>query len=86
LGRRVLLLFGKNPVMEFTTRSSEAGHLRYYVHSSLKRVLLENNLKVVDFTSDIINFNNLGKITSTKLAKIFPTFGRSLIVRAVKVG
>jgi 2-polyprenyl-3-methyl-5-hydroxy-6-metoxy-1,4-benzoquinol methylase len=84
LGRRVLLLFGKNPVMELTTRSSEAGHLRYYIYGSLKKVLLENKLKVVDFKSDIVNLINTGKITSTWLAQAIPSFGRSLIVKAIK--
>lgn len=84
LGRRVLLFLGINPVMEFTTRSIEAGHLRYYVYDSLRRILLDNGLKTVEFKSDVVNFATYGKLRSTTLAHLVPTFGRSLIVKAVK--
>jgi len=86
LGRRLLLMLGKNPIMELTTRNYEAGHLRYYVYSSLKKVLLDNNLKIVDFKSDIVNFDKSGNISSAFLAHVIPTLGRSLIIKAVKNG
>lgn len=84
LGRRILLLLGKNPVIELTTRSTEAGHLRYYVRSSLEKVLLENNLKVTMFTSDIVNFSYSGRFVSRNLACLVPALGRSLIIKAIK--
>jgi 2-polyprenyl-3-methyl-5-hydroxy-6-metoxy-1,4-benzoquinol methylase len=84
LGRRLFLMLGKNPIMELTTRSNEAGHLRYYVYDSLNKVLLENKLKITVLTSDIVNFNRSGKFASTMLAHLVPTLGRSLIIKAVK--
>jgi methionine biosynthesis protein MetW len=86
LGRRLLLFLGKNPLMELTTRGNEAGHLRYYVIDTLKSILLDNKLRVTEYRSDIVNFNELGTLSSTTLARLVPTFGRSLIVKAVKNG
>lgn len=85
LGRRFLLLFGKNPRTELTTRDGLAGHVRYFVYEPLKKIIEENGFKVIGFTSDVINFTNTGVPCSAKLAQIFPTFGRSLIFEAEKI-
>jgi 2-polyprenyl-3-methyl-5-hydroxy-6-metoxy-1,4-benzoquinol methylase len=84
LGRRILLLLGKNPATELTTRQGQAGHVRYFVYDSLKSILEDNGFFVADFRSDVINMDYKGKITSSTLAKIFPTLGRSLIIKAIK--
>jgi 2-polyprenyl-3-methyl-5-hydroxy-6-metoxy-1,4-benzoquinol methylase len=84
LGRRILLLLGRNPVTELNTREGQAGHVRYYVYEPLKDILRDNGFEVIEFTSDVVNFNSSASLCSTKLAKLLPTIGRSLIVKAVK--
>ncbi len=84
LGRRILLLLGRSPTMELTTRATDAGHLRYYVYTTLKKVLEENGFMIELFTSDVVNFSFSGKVICIWLAKMFPKFGRSLIVLARK--
>jgi len=85
LGRRVLLLFGKNPVTETNTREGQAGHVRYFVYDTLKSALEDNGFEVVEFSSDVINFNKSGLLCSSRLARVFPAFGRSLIFKVKKV-
>jgi len=84
LGRRILLLLGKNPLIETTARSYDAGHIRYFTYKTLKKLLEENNFKMKYFTSDCINFNANGLIKSKLGAIFFPKMGRSLIIKAVK--
>jgi 2-polyprenyl-3-methyl-5-hydroxy-6-metoxy-1,4-benzoquinol methylase len=84
-GRRLLLLLGLNPLTELTTRNNEAGHLRYFVHGTLKKLLLEHKFEITEFTSDVVNLEPKGLIRSSRLAKMFPAFGRSLIVKAKKI-
>ena len=83
-GRRLLLLLGKDPVTEHTSRNYEAGHLRYYVFQTLSNVLADNNFRIVECTSDVVNFSHSGKINSILLAKMFPSIGASLIIKAIK--
>lgn len=85
LGRRLLLLFGLNPMIEITARSNDAGHVRYFTFYNLKKLLKENNFKIMHFTSDCINFDNRGFVKSRLLSYFFPRLGRSIIIRAVKV-
>lgn len=82
LGRRILLFLGKNPLIEVSINGG-GGHIRYFVKDNLFQLLEDNGFKVVEFTSDIINFNRDGRIFSIGLARIFPTLGRTLIVRCI---
>lgn len=84
LGRRIMLLFGINPILEFTTRIKDAGHIRYFTFDDLKNLLLEHGFKTKESYSDYINFTADGKLSSIFLAKIFPTFGRTIILKAEK--
>ena len=80
LGRRLLLLFGKNPIIEISPQEEHAvGHLRYFVKETLYRILKKHNFVPYKFCSDVVNFNMTGEIRSHLLAKIFPGFGRTLI-------
>jgi 2-polyprenyl-3-methyl-5-hydroxy-6-metoxy-1,4-benzoquinol methylase len=80
LGRRMLLLLGINPLLEISPNYSDSsGHIRYFTHSSLNQLIDHHKFTELKFTSDIINFDNSGKISSVKLAKIFPSIGQSLI-------
>lgn len=84
LGRRLMLLFGVNPLIE-TSLDHSAGHIRYFTKKSLSDLLEKHNFKITKFTSDSINFDQKGKFQSKTLAKIFPTFGARLIIKAVKL-
>lgn len=84
LGRRILLLLGKNPVIEFNTKEGHAGHVRYFVYDTLKYVLEDNGFEISEFTSEVINISKSGRCRSGFFARAFPTLGRSLIVKAHK--
>ena len=84
-GRRLMLLFGINPILEFTTRKEDAGHIRYFTFADLEKLLSEHGFKTEERYSDYINFRGDGKISSIFLAKIFPKFGRSIILKAKKI-
>lgn len=86
LGRRFLLLLGKNPHMEVNFETHSAGHLRYFIKPTLLNLLTKHHFKVIHFQSDIVNFSSSGKYNSQLLAKLFPTLGRTLIIKAVKTG
>jgi len=84
LGRRLLLLMGKNPLVETRWTEGSAGHVRYFVKDTLVDLLRHHNFTMEQFCSDVVNFDNSGRQLSTRLAGWFPTFGRSLIVKAAK--
>lgn len=89
LGRRILLCLGKNPYFEasFTYPPEvKAGHLRFFTRSLLIGFLTRHNFEVKKFSSDVINFDSSGKFSSVFLARIFPTLGRSLIIKAINKG
>ncbi len=83
LGRRLLLLFGKNPIIELSPNESDSsGHIRYFTFETLRQMLEKKEFKVISATSDCVNFSKNGKIKSALLAKIFPTLGASIICYA----
>jgi len=83
-GRRTMLLIGKNPLIEASFKNEAAGHIRYFVKDSLFDLLKSHGFQIDTFTSDVVNFDNSGKRFSRKLAKLFPTLGKTLIVRGSK--
>lgn len=89
LGRRIFYLFGKNAYHEasYTFPPNPAGHLRYFSKDLLLGFLRYHHFEIVEFTSDVVNFtpNPNSRLQSTLLAKLFPTWGRGLIVKARKV-
>ncbi len=82
LGRRLLMLLGYAPHMEYAIREHDAGHIRYFIKGTLLRLLEENGFRVEKVTSDVVNFNASGSIRSAGLARLIPTWGRTLIVKA----
>lgn len=88
LGRRISYLLGGSGYHEasFFFPKGAAGHLRYFTKDLLIGLLELHDFKIDIFTSDVINFTNdtKSKLQSSSLAKYFPTFGRSLIVKAKK--
>lgn len=82
LGRRLSLLFGFNPIIELSPNEiSSSGHIRYFVKKTLFDLLKKHKFRIIDFKSDVVNFSQSGKYQSQFLPKIFPTLGRSLIVK-----
>ena len=85
LGRRILLLLGISPLVETSLGDNAAGHIRYFTKSSLFSLLEKHGFKVENFFSDVVNFNNRGTMRSIALARVWPSFGASLIVKAKPV-
>ncbi len=85
LGRRLMLFFGINPIIELSPNEPDSsGHIRYFTFKTLKRLLEKHNFKVIVSKSDFVNFSKNGRIKSSLLANIFPSLGTSLICLAVK--
>jgi methionine biosynthesis protein MetW len=82
LGRRLLLSLGMNPHIEVSLDPLASGHIRYFVKGTLVYLLQAHGFEVVAVTSDIVNFNGRGSLYSAMIPKIFPTLGRTLIVKA----
>lgn len=84
LGRRLLLLIGKNPHMEVSFETYSAGHVRYFIKDTLEWLLRKHGFSILEYTSDTVNFNSSGTLASVALAKRFPTLGKSLIIKCKK--
>jgi len=83
--RRILLLLGINPILEYRNIDKvTAGHIRYFTFSNLHSLLKEHNFKILKSNSDILNFNNNGTLYDTNIPKIIKTFGRSILIVAQK--
>lgn len=85
LGRRLILLFGRNPYFEAAFNfppSASAGHVRYFVKGLLVSFLQDKGFEVIELTSDRVNLSASGSLGSEALARALPTLGRVLIVRA----
>ncbi len=87
LGRRIYLALGKSPFLEasFTYPSDSAGHVRYFTKDLLADFLGHHGFKTLGATSNVVNFNGDGTLSSRWLASIFPGLGGSLIVKAEKI-
>ncbi len=79
LGRRIYYLFGKGIYMEasFSLPENAAGHIRYFTFETLKELLSYHNFESTISFSEAVSFPGFD---SNILAKIFPTFGRSIIM------
>ena len=85
LGRRLLLLLGKNPLVETSIAADAAGHIRYFIKETLINLLEKHSFNINIFGSDIVNFHSCGRFYSVALAKMFPTIGRTLIIKAENI-
>lgn len=80
LGRRLMLLFGLNPIIEVSPNEPESsGHIRYYTFKSLKGLLEKHNFKVILGRSDLVNFTGCGSFRSYLIPKLVPSLGQSII-------
>ncbi len=85
LGRRIMLLLGKNPYFEASLGYppyAHAGHIRFFTKKLLLGFLEYKGFEIVKFESDAVNVTYSGKIAGKLLADVFPTLGKSLIVKA----
>jgi len=79
-GRRLMLLFGINPIIENSPNETDSsGHIRYFTFRTLKVLLNKQGFRVLLRSSDVVNFCSNGKFKSGLLATMFPEFGQSLI-------
>src|SRR3990172_12552172 len=86
LGRRLLLLFGINPIIEISPNQADSsGHIRYFTAGSLSQLLKKHSFRIVEYKSDCINFSKNGEIKSIIIAKLFPFLGASIIIMAGKM-
>ncbi|NPV01305.1 MAG: class I SAM-dependent methyltransferase [Brevinematales bacterium] len=83
LARRFLLFFGKNPYLDYKL-SGTAGHVRYFTFKNMRDFARQFGLKVVSLETDAVNLSGSGKLYSRLLGKIFPTFGKTIILQCVK--
>lgn len=86
LGRRLNYLLGKDGFHEasYAYPPGAGGHLRYFNKHLLFSFLGFHGFRVEGFTSEVINFLPASRFQSFWLASIFPTLGRSLIIKAIK--
>jgi 2-polyprenyl-3-methyl-5-hydroxy-6-metoxy-1,4-benzoquinol methylase len=86
LGRRMMLLLGINPFLEYSTKyidyvPSPVGHIRYYTHSDLRRQLLRNSYKRVITKGDRVNFI---LFSASFAAALLPEFSVDIHCQAFK--
>lgn len=86
-GRRVLLLFGRNPYLEFSTvlpsEQFNVGHIRYYTSRDLVNQLQLYNFKNIRVIGDRVNLAPKVYIPHI-LARHIPFLSRNLMVYAEK--
>ncbi len=87
LGRRLMLLIGKNPFLEFSLDDDingypAVGHIRYFTRDNLHRLLEAHGFADVEYASDGLN---LGPLKSIRLGQLFPTLGWRFVVRCVQL-
>lgn len=82
LGRRLMLLIGLNPILEYTARNSDAGHIRYVTFSDVRNLLTSNKYDVSKLEGSVVNFGASGKIKSRLLAKMWKELSASILVVA----
>ena len=78
-----MLLFGNNPYFEASPDLKEraAGHIRFFTKDLLINFVNKKGFRVTDFKSDIVNFP---LFYSEYIARVIPTLGKSLIIKAKK--
>ena len=85
-GRRIMLLSGINPFIEFSTllpyKEFNVGHIRYYTIKNIKDQLKFNNFSNIKIMGDRINFTD--NLYSRKLGKLFPSLARYFLVYSEK--
>lgn len=81
LARRIMLLFGINPHLEYSSRYMDylpgsVGHIRYYTRSNLRFQLHKEGYRDVIMQGDRVNFI---LFSSTIAAKVFPALSVNIL-------
>lgn len=84
LPRRLLLLLGRNPLMDNRITNISAGHIRYFTFKGIYEILKDNWFEIIRSQSDILNFNNKGTMYSTLIPKLYKKFGKTIMIVAKK--
>ena len=83
LGRRMMLLLGRNPYLEYSTTlptiDINVGHIRYYTYSDLHSQLTNLKFNNISIFGDKINLTSTVALPHY-LSKIFPKFSRNFMV------
>jgi len=85
LPRRLLLLLGKNPLLDNRITGNTAGHIRYFTFQGIHEVLKDNGFKIIESQSDVLNFNNKGTVYSKVIPRLYKRFGKTIMVIAEKI-
>jgi hypothetical protein len=79
------MLIGINPYLENRNIPDvSAGHIRYFTFGEMKKLITDHGLKIESIRSDIVNFTPSGSLKSVYLARLIPSFGRSIMLVARK--
>ena len=86
IGRRLMLLFGKNPYIEVSQKAEvngfpPVGHVRYFTVGSLSRLLVYSGFIIDEVTSDLLN---LARFRSSLLGKLLPKLSWRIFIMARK--
>lgn len=85
-GRRIMLLLGINPFLEFSTllpyKEFNVGHIRYYTLKTLRDQLRFNHFSNIKIVGDRINVTE--KVYLRNLGKLFPSLARYFLVYSEK--
>lgn len=80
LGRRLLLLAGRSPIIEVSPNEIDSpGHIRYFTFQTMERLLNKHEFTVKAAKSDVLNLSGAGRMNSLLIPKIFPSIGQSII-------
>lgn len=84
-GRRMLLLLGRNPIIELSPNENDSsGHIRYFTFDTLKKLLNKHNFGVIVRKSDVVNLSNSGKLQISFFSKLLPGLCQSIIILCEK--
>ena len=86
LGRRLMLLIGRNPFCEFSVEEkvgglNPVGHIRYFTQRDILHMLRKHGFGIEAVTSDGFN---CGLFQSVALARMFPSLAWRHILKAAK--
>lgn len=80
-GRRLLLLCNKNPFIENSPLEDNAvGHLRYFIYPTLKALIEKYNFYITKRIGDLIIFGYPSFLQSRKIARMFPSLARTIMI------
>jgi 2-polyprenyl-3-methyl-5-hydroxy-6-metoxy-1,4-benzoquinol methylase len=83
LGRRIMLIFGKNPFLEYSLnlpyKDFNVGHIRYYTRGNLEEQLTNCGFKNIHIKGDKINILDWLVIPNI-IAQFLPNVSRNLMV------